>query len=99
MFRAQVSGIGAPLALVTSFDGIGHEQTRGNLPLRNLTAIVRFERKTATLELIDPYQVVTVSLAGKSRPLAADYGTATILGLSKARIDKLGLARLLRPSR
>jgi pimeloyl-ACP methyl ester carboxylesterase len=97
--RAQVAGIGAPLALVTAFDGIGHEQARGNLPLRNLTAIVRFEGKNATLELIDPYQVETISLAGKSRPLAADYGAATMLGLSKARIDKLGLARLLRPSR
>lgn len=97
--RAQVPGIGAPLVLVTSFVGIGREQVRGNLPLRNLTAIVRFEGKTTTLELIDPYQVETISLAGKSRPLAADYGAATMLGLSKARIDKLGLARLLRPSR
>jgi pimeloyl-ACP methyl ester carboxylesterase len=97
--RAQVAGIGAPLVLVTSFVGIGREQVRSNLPLRNLTAIVRFEGKTATLELIDPYQVETISLAGKSRQLAADYGAATMLGLSKARIDKLGLARLLRPSR
>jgi pimeloyl-ACP methyl ester carboxylesterase len=97
--RAQVFGIGAPLVLVTSFEGIGREQVRNNLPLRNLTTIVRFEGNTATLELIDPYQVETISFAGKSRTLAADYGAAVMLGLSKARIDKLGLARLLRPSR
>ncbi len=97
--QAKVDGIGAPLALVNSYDGIGHEQIRENLPLRNLTAVVRFEGGTATLELIDPYQVEAVSLAGKSRPLAADYGAAAMLGLSKARVDKLGLARLLRPSR
>ncbi len=97
--QAKVAGIGAPLVLVTSFEGLGHEVARKNLPLRNLTAIVRFEGTTAILELIDPYQVETVNLAGKSRPLAADYGAAVMLGLSKARIDKLGLARLLRPSR
>lgn len=97
--QAKVSGIGAPLAAVKSFEGLGHEQIRANSPLRNLTAIVRFGGKTATLELIDPYQVETISLAGKSRTLAADYGAATMLALSKARIDKLGLARLLRPSR
>ncbi len=97
--QAKVAGIGAPIVLVTSFKGLGHEETRKNLPLRNLTAIVRFEGNTAALELVDPYQVETISLAGKPRPLSADYGAATMLGLSKARIDKLGLARLLRPSR
>jgi pimeloyl-ACP methyl ester carboxylesterase len=97
--QAKVPGIGAPLALVTSFEKIGHEQIRENLPLRSLTAIVRFEGANATLELIDPYQVESIFLAGKSRPLAADFGTAAMLGLSKARVDKLGLARLLRPSR
>ena len=97
--QANVAGVGAPIVLVTSFDGLGHQEMRKKLPLRNLTAIVRFEGNTATLELIDPYQVETVSLAGKSHPLAADYDAAVMLGLSKARIDKLGLARLLRPSR
>lgn len=98
-YQANVAGIGAPLVLVTSFEGLGHEETRKKLPLRNLTAMVRFEGTTATLELIDPYQVETVSIAGKSHQLAADYDAALMLGLSKARIDKLGLARLLRPSR
>lgn len=97
--QANVAGIGAPLVLVTSFEGLGHQQIRKHLPLRNLTAIVRFEGNTAILELVDPYQVETVNLAGKSRPLAADFGASVMLGLSKARIDKLGLARLLRPSR
>lgn len=97
--EAKAPGIGAPLVLVTSFDGIGHQEMRSQIPLRNLTAVVRFEGNSAILELIDPYQAESISLAGKSHPLAADYGAATMLGLSKARIDKLGLARLLRPSR
>ncbi|MCF7675650.1 MAG: hypothetical protein K9N23_09175 [Akkermansiaceae bacterium] len=97
--QSRVAGIGVPLVLVTSFEGLGHQETRKQLPLRNLTAIVRFEGRNATLELLDPYQVETVTLANKSRPLAADYGAATMLGLSKARTDKLGLVRLLRPAR
>lgn len=97
--QSRVAGIGAPLVLVTSFEGLGHLEMRKNLPLRNLTAIVRFEGNTATLELVDPYQVETLSFAGKTRPLAADYGAAVMLGMSKARVDKLGLVRLLRPSR
>jgi hypothetical protein len=97
--RAIVEGIGAPLVLVTTFEGLGHEVVRKNLPLRNLTALVTFEESTATLTLVDPYQVEAFAVAGRSRRLSADYGAAIMLALSKARIDKLGLARLLRPSR
>lgn len=96
---SKVEGIGAPLVMVTSFEGIGHIEARQKQPLRNLTAVVRFEGGGATLELVDPYQIETVAVSGTSRPLAADYGAAVMLGMSKARIDKLGLARLLRPSR
>ncbi|MCX6874468.1 MAG: alpha/beta fold hydrolase [Verrucomicrobia bacterium] len=97
--QSVVSGIGAPLAVAESFAGIGHTQMRKHVPVRNFTAIVRFEGSVATLELVDPYQMEAVSLAGKSRTLAADYGAAMMLALSKARVDKLGIARLLRPSR
>jgi pimeloyl-ACP methyl ester carboxylesterase len=97
--RSTVEGIGAPLVAVTSFETIGHTRIRKNLPVRNLTAVVRFTGSTAALELVDPYQVETIPFAGRSRPLAADYGAAVMLALSKSRIDKLGLVRLLRPSR
>jgi pimeloyl-ACP methyl ester carboxylesterase len=40
-----------------------------------------------------------VAFGGKQRPLAADFGAAMQLALSKTRVDKLGLVRLLRPSR
>ena len=96
---STVSGIGAPLVMAESFAGIGHSQMRKHVPVRNFTALVRFEGSVATLELVDPYQVETVTLAGKSRTLAADYGAAMMLALSKARVDKLGIVRLLRPSR
>jgi pimeloyl-ACP methyl ester carboxylesterase len=98
-YHAQVSGVGAPIAYISSLGVIGHRQIREKSPMNNLTAIVRFEGQSAKLELIDPYQAETVVLAGKSHPLAADFRAATMYGLSKSRIDKLGLARLLRPSR
>jgi pimeloyl-ACP methyl ester carboxylesterase len=96
---AKVEGIGAPLVAVKSFEGIGHQQMRKEQPLRNFTAVVRFEKGSAILELVDPYQKETIAISGKTRTLAADYGAPVMLGLSKARIDKLGLARLLHPSR
>lgn len=94
-----VPGIGAPLVAVTSLQGIGHEEFRSKLPVRNLTAIVRFEGRSAVLELVDPYQVETVRIAGREQTLAADHGAAIKLACSKVRVDKLGLVRLLRPSR
>jgi len=98
-YPARAAGIGAPLVAVKSFENLGHQQVRKNLPLRNLTAVVRFSGTTATLDLIEPLKTENVNLAGRRRPLAADYGAAVMLGLSKARIDKLGFARLLNPSR
>lgn len=96
---SKVEGIGAPVVEGNSFDKIGHFQFRGKLPVRNLTALVRFSGNTATLELLDPYQVERVAIGGRERRMAADYGAGMMLALSKARVDKLGLARLLWPSR
>jgi pimeloyl-ACP methyl ester carboxylesterase len=97
--RSNVDGLGAPLVEVGALDQLGHQKLRDNLPLRNLTAIVRFEGDLAKLELVDPYQVERVSLNGRESRLSADYGAAIMLGMSKTRVDKLGLVRLLRPSR
>lgn len=97
--KSNVDGLGAPLVEVGALDKLGHVELRDNLPLRNMTALVRFDGNLARLELADPYQVEQVSLNGRSHRLAADYGAAIMLGISKTRVDKLGLARLLRPSR
>ena len=101
-FQSIVPGIGAALVAVKTSEDLrhlAHEAHRKKLPLRNLTAIVRFEGDVATIELLDPYQAETVNLASRSRPLAADYGAAVMLGMSKSRVDKLGIVRLLHPSR
>ena len=97
--QSKVSGVGAPLVASKSTDRIGFESYRLNQPLRNLTALMRFKGNTASLELMDPYQAHKISVAGKQHQLAADYGAAVMYGLSKSRIDKLGLARLLDPQK
>jgi pimeloyl-ACP methyl ester carboxylesterase len=97
--RSSVDGLGAPLVEVGALNHLGHQKLRDNLPLQNLTAVVRFEGNLATLELVSPYEVERVRLGRRDYPLAADYGAAIMLGMSKARVDKLGLARLLHPSR
>jgi len=97
--QSRVDGLGAPVVEVGSIDNLGHVKLRDNLPLRNLTALVLFEGNLAKLELVDPYQVEQVSLGASKHRLSADYGAAIMLGMSHARVDKLGLARLLRPSR
>jgi hypothetical protein len=97
---AGVEGVGAPLIATSGFEGIGYVKCRQQIPVRNVTAIVRFKRKNhAEIELIDPLQAESVTWAGRSRPLAADYGAAMQATVAKARIDKLGFARLIHPSR
>jgi pimeloyl-ACP methyl ester carboxylesterase len=101
-YKSIIPGIGAPLVAIDATEQVSrltHEVHRKHIPLRNLTAIVRFEGDAAILELVDPYQKETITLAGRSRPLAANFGAAIMFGLSKTRVDKLGIVRLLRPSR
>jgi pimeloyl-ACP methyl ester carboxylesterase len=98
-FESKVAGLGAPIVAGNSYDKLGHTEFRKKIPVRNLTAIVCFEGELAKLELLDPYQVERVSLGGRNRQLAADYGAAIMLAMTKARVDKLGLVRLLRPTR
>lgn len=97
--RPVVAGFGAPLVAVDRLERIGRSEIRRKIPVRNLTAVVRFRGTDAEIELLDPLQVETVLVGGKRRTLAADYGAAMQLGLSKSRIDKLGFSRLLHPSR
>ncbi len=98
-FASKTEGLGAPVVEANSFDKIGHTQFRKNIPIRNLTALVSFKGDLATIELVDPHQVEHVKFGTRSHRLAADYGVSMMLALSKARVDKLGLARLLHPSR
>ena len=98
--RILKPGIGAPVVGVMPGKGAASGQLSPLLShYRNATAIVRVSGHRARIELLDPYAVENVSFAGKSRPLAMDYSSNVALGLSRERIDKLGIARMLNPQR
>lgn len=97
--QSVVAGVGAPVVAIDPAFRIGHREMRKHQPVRTLTAVVEIRGRTATLELLDPYQVEDVAIGGRKARMAADYSAAVMLALSKSRVDKLGLARLLRPSR
>jgi pimeloyl-ACP methyl ester carboxylesterase len=93
------TGLGAPL--VAFIDVPLEERSRfsDQVRFRDVTAVVRFEGNRATVSLEDPYQTNTISFGRTRYTLAADFGAGASYGLSKERIDKLGLARLLNPGR
>jgi pimeloyl-ACP methyl ester carboxylesterase len=93
--RGQTPGIGAPLVAFLS-EGA---RTPMTIPYRAVTAVVRFEEREATVDLLDPFEVGKVSLGGRSLPLRADFNAPVAYLLSKDRIDRLGLARLIDPVR
>jgi len=92
-------GLGAPLVAFIKVEP--HERLKyvDEVRFRDVTAIVKFEGNRATISLEDPYQVSSIQFGKKRYKLAADFGAGASYGLSKERIDKLGLARLLNPGR
>jgi pimeloyl-ACP methyl ester carboxylesterase len=90
-------GIGAPLVAKVSARG-AHANA---FNYRSLTAIVRVRGNRADLTLEDPFETQRVSMGTgrKTFLMAADYTSSIFYALSVERIDKLGIARLLNPSR
>lgn len=93
-------GIGAPLVAVMP----GKTDFTAKLPAfeshyRSVTALVSVEGSKATVQLMDPIRKETLDFIGKDRPLTADYSSMVSLALSRERVDKLGLVRMLNPQR
>lgn len=97
--KAIGEGVGAPLLAILSSPRTEFETFDKNFRYRNVTAIVTFEGDAATIDLVDPYDSETIRFGGHSYPLHVDFGLNISYGLSEARIDKLGIARLLNPRR
>jgi len=93
--RGQTSGIGAPLVTFLSEDA----RTPMTIPHRTVTAVVRFKGRLATVDLLDPFELDKVTFGGRSLPLRVDFNAPVAYILSKERIDRLGLARLIDPVR
>lgn len=98
--ETKCAGIGAPLVSIEHENrhyrknyGEEHQHTA-------LTAVLLFHgSRGATLKLYDPYQTKTVSVAGRSSALAADFTAPASIYTAEERPDRLGLIRLLRPGK
>lgn len=98
--QAVRPGVGAALVAISPENKDyrkSYDPPRVHAPL---TAVLRFEgKKNVTLELHDPFQEETIAIAGRTPPLAADFGAPVSMFIAVARPDKLGLIRLLNPQK
>jgi pimeloyl-ACP methyl ester carboxylesterase len=92
-------GLGAPVVAFIPLEIRGIDQVRSEVRARSLTAVITFSGKTATIDLRDPFADESIMFGTRRYPLTGDFDAAVSYGLSKTRIDKLGLARLLNPQR
>jgi pimeloyl-ACP methyl ester carboxylesterase len=98
--HAARDGVGAPLVAIYPEDPDFRKKLEPIQRHQALTAIVRFDSKNAaTLELLDPLDVETVTLAGRRHTLAADFSAPVSMVMAKTRPDKLGLVRMLNPQK
>ncbi|MGE9270240.1 MAG: esterase/lipase family protein [Verrucomicrobiales bacterium] len=92
-------GLGAPLVAFLSVPAAERHLYKNNVRFRDVTAVIRFDGNYATIDLEDPYRVDTIQYGRQRYHLAAGFGAGAAYGLSKERIDKLGLARLINPGK
>jgi pimeloyl-ACP methyl ester carboxylesterase len=91
--RAGVDGVGIPLV------SKGKGRTDKWAPDEHyfaVTAIVHVKGDHCYIEVVDPDLTPTVTLAGKTRPVAADYSAPMALGITETSPQKFGIAALLR---
>jgi PGAP1-like protein len=96
--RTRRDGIGAPvLAELDSLPNARAQFLISGKIYYSMTAFLEFQGNNARLLMKDPLAADTVSIDGRSYPLAADFtiGTATLL--AKDRPQRLGFIRMIRP--
>ena len=90
--RVRIEGVGAP------FVSFGTGRTEPWSPHRHyysVTAVVTFDGAHGTIQVFDPLETTTVSLAGQQRPLAADLTAPAALLITETQPQSFGLAALL----
>jgi len=98
--RSVTSGIGAPLVAVARAE---NPQFRQQYKLRRVyapaTAVIKFNRRRAELDFVDPLMTERVRLENQVFPLAADFSAPIAMLLARERPERIGFARLLRPEK
>jgi len=93
-------GLGAPLV------AIGRDMNKDmkesfSLPrtFYGVTAVIRFEGRSAVISLEDPLNTERISFGGRSFPLAADFTVPLAVMLASAKPERYEIPRLLRPEK
>jgi len=90
--RVLIQGVGAPFVSA----GIGRNQAwEPDKHYYSVTAILTFSGTHGTLQILDPGATTTVTLAGKSRPVAADLTAPEALLIAETQPQKFALSSLL----
>ncbi len=98
--RTTIDGLGAPLVVVGREKKDGFRKVFAAPRLyAAATAIIRFHKRRAQIEFIEPFEKETVTVQRRVFPVAADFTAPLAVALVYERPDKLGLIRLLRPEK
>jgi pimeloyl-ACP methyl ester carboxylesterase len=90
--RVLIQGVGAPFVSA----GIGrNEAWEPHKHYYSVTAILTFSGNHGTLQILDPGATTTVTLEGKSRPVAADLTAPEALLIAERHPEKFALSSLL----
>ena len=97
--RVRREGIGAPLlaSLDTPVENARAQFLVSTKIYYSITALLEFQGGEARLILKDPLASDTVSIGGRSYPMAADYTIGIAALLAKDRPQRLGFIRMIRP--
>lgn len=99
--RSIKPGLGAPLVAVGHFEDFRKLDrfSQGKHVYYGVTGLIRFEGRSAIIEIHDPLHEETARLNGHAFPLGADFTAPLGLALAKESPRKLEIARLLRPQK
>ena len=90
--RVLIQGVGAPFVSA----GIGrNEAWEPHKHYYSVTAILTFSGNHGSLQILDPGATTTVTLAGKSRPVAADLTAPEALLIAEQHPEKFAFSSLL----
>ncbi|MEZ0387724.1 MAG: esterase/lipase family protein [Verrucomicrobium sp.] len=99
--RVTRDGVGATLVAISKHENpeYGENFAMGPKVYYGVTAIARFQGNRCEIRFYDPLDVDDVELAGRVRPLAADFTTSLAVMLTRERPERLGIRRLINPAK
>jgi pimeloyl-ACP methyl ester carboxylesterase len=99
--RVTKAGLGAPLVVAgRELDYVAIDRfAQGNQIFYGLTALLKFNGRRAELQLVDPLDRESVSLDGRTYPLAGDYQAPLELALAELHVRERELGGFLRPQK